>query len=254
MDLDHLVPDKGALLARHEFFRGVSSEVMRKLTAHARLIGYPIGATIFTKGHPGLGLLAVVSGLVRISVPAKGGREVVLRLVGANEVFGEIALLDGGPRTAVSASPDERAGGGHQLRRPAEAARQGPAPASRGPRSRTGCAAENYDHPKGARADHRTLAGEHEQVAARLGNDRSHFAREGGLHDRPRLSNYARDRRILRVLPRSSHAVGTPSASHCHPPSGSGKGGGRSRVASGVKANSRIGTRKHRRCRWGTRC
>ena len=45
MDLDHLVPDKGALLARHEFFRGVSGEVMRKLTAHARLIGYPVGAT-----------------------------------------------------------------------------------------------------------------------------------------------------------------------------------------------------------------
>src|SRR5829696_7168987 len=88
MDLDHLVPDKGALLARHEFFRGLSGEVMRKLTAHARLIGYPVGATIFAKGDPGLGLLAVVSGLVRISVPAKGGREVVLRLVGANEVFG----------------------------------------------------------------------------------------------------------------------------------------------------------------------
>jgi CRP/FNR family transcriptional regulator, cyclic AMP receptor protein len=102
MDLDHLVPDKGALLARHEFFRGVSDEVMRKLAVHARLIGYPIGATIFAKGDPGLGLLAVVSGLVRISVPAKGGREVVLRLVGANEVFGEIALLDGGPRTAVA--------------------------------------------------------------------------------------------------------------------------------------------------------
>src|SRR5215211_4476506 len=102
MDLDRLVPDKSALLARHEFFRGVSGEVMRKLAAHARLIGYPIGATIFAKGDPGLGLLAVVSGLVRISVPAKGGREVVLRLVGANEVFGEIALLDGGPRTAVA--------------------------------------------------------------------------------------------------------------------------------------------------------
>ena len=102
MDLDHLVPDKGALLARHEFFRGVSGEVMRKLVVHARLVGYPIGATIFSKGDPGLGLLAVVSGLVRISVPARGGREVVLRLVGANEVFGEIALLDGGPRTAVA--------------------------------------------------------------------------------------------------------------------------------------------------------
>src|SRR3954467_11356821 len=53
MDLDHLVPDKGALLARHEFFRGVSDDVMSKLAVHARLIGYPRGATIFAKGDPG---------------------------------------------------------------------------------------------------------------------------------------------------------------------------------------------------------
>ena len=35
MDLDHLVPDKGALLARHEFFRDTSGEVMRKLAVYA---------------------------------------------------------------------------------------------------------------------------------------------------------------------------------------------------------------------------
>jgi len=55
MDLDHLVPDKGALLARHEFFRGVSGEVMRKLTAHARLIGYPVGATHSLRATRGSG-------------------------------------------------------------------------------------------------------------------------------------------------------------------------------------------------------
>jgi CRP/FNR family transcriptional regulator, cyclic AMP receptor protein len=100
VEIDDLVPNKDALLARHEFFREVPANVIRRLAAHARLVGYERGARIFAKGDPGLGLLAVVSGLVKISVPSRDGKEIVLRLVAANEIFGEIALLDGGPRTA----------------------------------------------------------------------------------------------------------------------------------------------------------
>jgi CRP/FNR family cyclic AMP-dependent transcriptional regulator len=100
VELNDLIPDKAGLLARHEFFREVAPDVIRRLGAHARLVSFRRGERIFAKGDPGLGLLAVVSGLVRISVPSKDGKEIVLRLVTANEIFGEIALLDGGPRTA----------------------------------------------------------------------------------------------------------------------------------------------------------
>jgi CRP/FNR family cyclic AMP-dependent transcriptional regulator len=49
----------------------------------------------------------VLSGTVRVSTSSKDGKEVILNLIVESEVFGEIALLDGGPRTAdASAQTD----------------------------------------------------------------------------------------------------------------------------------------------------
>jgi CRP-like cAMP-binding protein len=92
--------DKHAILSSHEFFRGLPSETLDKLVAHARTIEYGAGKRIFSKGDAGQGLLASLAGLVKICVSSGEGREIVLNLIGPNEVFGEIALLDGGPRTA----------------------------------------------------------------------------------------------------------------------------------------------------------
>jgi CRP/FNR family transcriptional regulator, cyclic AMP receptor protein len=92
--------DKQAVLAAHEFFRGLTPSAIEKLASHARSVDVPAGTRIFCKGDPGHGLLASLSGLVKISTSSANGREIVLNLIGPNEVFGEIALLDGGPRTA----------------------------------------------------------------------------------------------------------------------------------------------------------
>jgi CRP-like cAMP-binding protein len=45
-------------------------------------------------------MMAVLRGQVRISAPSPDGREIVLNMINAGEVFGEIALLDGKDRTA----------------------------------------------------------------------------------------------------------------------------------------------------------
>jgi CRP-like cAMP-binding protein len=58
------------------------------------------GETLFRRGDPGTGLLIVVKGRIRIAVPSSEGRDGVLNLMRAGEVVGEIALLDGHPRTA----------------------------------------------------------------------------------------------------------------------------------------------------------
>ncbi len=91
---------KRAILASHEFFEGLPDTVLDGLAAMSRTAFYPAGCFIFSKGDEGLGLLAVLSGTVKISAGAEDGRELVLNLIGENEVFGEIALLDGLPRTA----------------------------------------------------------------------------------------------------------------------------------------------------------
>jgi CRP-like cAMP-binding protein len=45
-------------------------------------------------------MMAVLSGSIRISTTSPHGREVVLAILNAGEIFGEMALLDGGDRTA----------------------------------------------------------------------------------------------------------------------------------------------------------
>ena len=91
---------KIALLRKHDLFCDLPDAAVQQLTAHARTLAYRAGDPIFSKGDEGHGLLAVLSGVVRISAPSDDGREIVLNLIRENEIFGEIALLDGGPRTA----------------------------------------------------------------------------------------------------------------------------------------------------------
>lgn len=58
------------------------------------------GATIFVMDDPGTSMMLVRGGTVRISSPTPEGRSVVLAELGPGAVFGEIALLDGGHRSA----------------------------------------------------------------------------------------------------------------------------------------------------------
>src|SRR5947209_2689445 len=70
------------------------------ILAHAKVINYAEGAPIFAKGDPGNSMMAVLSGRVTIAAPSPDGRQLVLSVLRAGEVFGEIALLDGKERTA----------------------------------------------------------------------------------------------------------------------------------------------------------
>ena len=92
--------EKSALLTRHEFFRDMPASAIARFVVHARVLAFVKGERIFSMGDEGFGLLAVISGLVRISVPSESDTELTLNMIGANEVFGEISLLDGLPRSA----------------------------------------------------------------------------------------------------------------------------------------------------------
>jgi CRP-like cAMP-binding protein len=95
------VLDKRRMLTQHELFRDAPQTVIERLTMRAQPLTFRCGQHIFRRDDESHGLLAVVSGHVRISTPCPEGRsELVMNLIGPNEVFGEIALLDDGPRTA----------------------------------------------------------------------------------------------------------------------------------------------------------
>jgi CRP/FNR family transcriptional regulator, cyclic AMP receptor protein len=92
--------DKRAILQHHPLFGALGTALIDQLSAHATSKRIRRGTTIFSKGDPGSCLYAVFSGQVKITVPSGEGKDAVFNLIGPGQIFGEIALLDGGQRTA----------------------------------------------------------------------------------------------------------------------------------------------------------
>jgi CRP/FNR family transcriptional regulator, cyclic AMP receptor protein len=88
------------ILRNHSIFGKLPRTMIERLGSQATTRRVRRGKTIFTKGDAGTELMAVLSGSVKISVSAADGRETVLNVIHKGEIFGEIALLDGRPRTA----------------------------------------------------------------------------------------------------------------------------------------------------------
>jgi CRP/FNR family cyclic AMP-dependent transcriptional regulator len=89
------------LLRGHPVLGQLPADAIEQLAARVVRKRVERGDVIFAKGDCGHGLMAVVRGSVRISLPAAGGgRDVVLNRIQAGEVFGEMALLDGQSRSA----------------------------------------------------------------------------------------------------------------------------------------------------------
>jgi len=81
-------------------FRGLDPAHRHALVARAKIQRFNSGQTIFLMGSPGDSMMAVLSGKVRISMSSAQGKEIVLAILQEEEVFGEIAMLDGKERTA----------------------------------------------------------------------------------------------------------------------------------------------------------
>lgn len=65
------------------------------------------GQTIFSRGDNGSSVMAVLRGRVRISSVSSEGKEVTLNVINPGEIFGELALLDGKPRSNDTAAIED---------------------------------------------------------------------------------------------------------------------------------------------------
>lgn len=75
-------------------------------------VSYRAGETIFREGESGDLAYIILSGAVRIWTRNTGAQAVTLALLGPNDFFGELAVLDGGPRSAnATAEADTKLGG-----------------------------------------------------------------------------------------------------------------------------------------------
>ncbi len=92
--------DRRALLRNNYLFSKLSPRHIERLAACVVAKSVARATAIFAKGDPGSSLFAICRGTVKISVPSIDGHDAVVNLIGKGDIFGEIALLDGGPRTA----------------------------------------------------------------------------------------------------------------------------------------------------------
>jgi CRP/FNR family transcriptional regulator, cyclic AMP receptor protein len=92
--------DKRAILRDHYLFGKLTPRHVDRLSACIVTKSVKRGTNIFAKGDPGTSLCAVGSGTVQISVTTVDGKDAVFNMLGKGDIFGEIALLDGNPRTA----------------------------------------------------------------------------------------------------------------------------------------------------------
>jgi CRP-like cAMP-binding protein len=96
----HRDADRRELLQNTYLFSKLSAKHIDRLAACIVGKSVPRATSIFVKGDPGSSLFAICQGTVKISVPSVDGHDAVFNVMGKGDIFGEIALLDGRPRTA----------------------------------------------------------------------------------------------------------------------------------------------------------
>jgi len=62
---------------------------------------YPAGQTLFHMGDEGGSLHFIERGRVKVTIPSSSGEELILAILGAGNLLGELSLFDGKPRSAT---------------------------------------------------------------------------------------------------------------------------------------------------------
>lgn len=84
------------------FFAGLDEAALAQVASGMRSRRFRRGEVIFHLGDPGDALFIIVMGEVKISLPSDTGEEAILVRLLPGDVFGELALLDGAPRSATA--------------------------------------------------------------------------------------------------------------------------------------------------------
>ena len=87
-------------LGRTELFKSLSAVHLRELAACCRVEEFKRNDFIFREGEPGQAFYLIMTGKVRISREVSGMGEEALAILGEGSYFGEMALIDSGPRSA----------------------------------------------------------------------------------------------------------------------------------------------------------
>ena len=89
-------PDIAASLAAVPIFSGCSKRELAIIARASKVVVHKQGTVIAREGERGIGLFLILEGQCLVTIGGKTKAK-----LGPGDFFGEVALLDGGPRTAT---------------------------------------------------------------------------------------------------------------------------------------------------------
>jgi CRP/FNR family transcriptional regulator, cyclic AMP receptor protein len=92
---------KRELLSRQDLFRKLSDPELSDLMQAVQLRRVAAKDVLCRKGDPGNQLYLIVDGVLKAQTTSSSGDDIVFSIMGPGEMFGELALLRGGKRTAA---------------------------------------------------------------------------------------------------------------------------------------------------------
>ncbi len=93
-------------LASNRIFEGIEPHVLQQIAPDVGVVQLQPGEIIFREGDRGDLLYLVGQGSVKISKSGRGGEQETLGFIQPGNFFGEMALLDGQPRSAMATAVD----------------------------------------------------------------------------------------------------------------------------------------------------
>ncbi len=87
-------------LRKTDYFADLPEAVLETLAESIKIRHFRAGEAIFSAGGLGNAMFVIASGEVKITVVSSTQQEITLALLTIGDAFGELSLLDGGPRSA----------------------------------------------------------------------------------------------------------------------------------------------------------
>jgi signal transduction histidine kinase len=89
-----------AMLGSVPLFASCSQHQLAQIANGGATVQFGPNCRLFTQGEPGDALYVILNGSVRVHTQDDAGNQVDLRTLSSRDSFGEVAVLDGGPRSA----------------------------------------------------------------------------------------------------------------------------------------------------------